>query len=290
MWACARLPARAPDAFNGWKVHSRGFDETYLDGFSFTHESPRQHIWPLAVAISSTQNLGHSTCPCREESVLHQSPEYVGDNYHCDSSNLETTWDNIFYEKMLFDGTGCPSDSLCCHPPPFSLGYTGKWMWQVMTSNFGYVWIKLQWVKTFTYSLGLVHSVDCNGCRLWWMRLSTALLRQPNALVHSQTLYWQCLVPLQSSSHFTHCDNIASSIFTPQMHMYATKTDISETDISLCVWDTLKHYDLSNVVKVWAGYHMLHKQYLKYLWWHFDTVWHSCCEVRYFNNLDTITH
>ena len=34
----------------------------------------------------------------------------------------------------------------------------------------------------------------------------------------------------------------------------------NETDISLCMRDTLKH--MSNVVKVWAGYHMLYKQYL----------------------------
>ena len=126
-------------------------------------------------------------------------------------------------------------------------------------------WNSCKWRHLHT-ALGLVHSLDHNYCRLWWMRSSTALLRQPHALVHSQTLHWQCLVPLQSSSHFTHCDNIASSLFTKRVNMYA-----NETDISLCMWDTLKHYNLSNVVKVWAGYHMLYKKYLKYLWWHFDS-------------------
>lgn len=107
----------SPDAFKGWKVHSRGLDEVYLDGFSFTHGSPRQHIWSLAVAISTTRNPGHSTCPCRKASVLHQRPDYVAENYYCDSGNVQTTWQSIFYEKLLFDGTGCPSDSLCCDSP-----------------------------------------------------------------------------------------------------------------------------------------------------------------------------
>ena len=115
----------ASNVFKSWKVHSRGSNEAYLDNFSFMHGSPRQHIWSLAVAILSTRNPGHSTCPCREELVLHHRPDYIEDYYHCDSGNLQTTYNNIIYKKLLFEGTGCPSDSLCCDPP-FSLGSTGK--------------------------------------------------------------------------------------------------------------------------------------------------------------------
>ena len=118
---CGRVQAHqfgTPDAFRGWILYQRTIDELYLDGISITHGSPRQHIWSLPVGISSTSDPFQSTCPCRMESVLHQRPDYVEENYYCDSGNLETTWSLILYDdKWLYDGTGCPSDSLCCDPP-----------------------------------------------------------------------------------------------------------------------------------------------------------------------------
>ena len=118
---CGRVQAHqfsTPDAFRGWILYQRTIDELYLDGISITHGSPRQHIWSLPVEISSTHNPFHSTCSCRMESVLHQRPDYVEEYYYCDSGNLETTWSLILYDdKWLYDGTGCPLDSLCCDPP-----------------------------------------------------------------------------------------------------------------------------------------------------------------------------
>ena len=66
------------------------------------------------------------------------------------------------------------------------------------------------------------------------------------------------------------------------------------------MWDALKHYNLSNVVEVWAADTcaaqtkptalMMLFWHLQYLRCYFGTILHSCCEVRYFGNSDVITH
>ena len=54
---------------------------TYVDGLSITHGSPRQHIWTYAVGVAEHVSHGPSRCPCAA-SPGSLPPSFVGSNYY----------------------------------------------------------------------------------------------------------------------------------------------------------------------------------------------------------------
>lgn len=92
-------------------------DGHYVDGISITYgyPPPRKHIWTLAAGALTEDYI--SGCPCQGPSSVATSPDYIGDNYFCESGS----WD-----EPLWDGKGCQTDWCCSFnsPPWFSVTLT----------------------------------------------------------------------------------------------------------------------------------------------------------------------
>ncbi len=115
--------------FLGYNDQSRGINAQYVDGLSFTHGTPRTHIWTFAAGFyqansSDTNNRVHR-CPCNQGNT-YGSPPFVGNDYFCESgvSSSSARGRNIFYpDDPLWDGQGCIHGNPCCqlnNPPWFN--------------------------------------------------------------------------------------------------------------------------------------------------------------------------
>ena len=112
----------------GYQYHStnafinRNIDTYYVDGVSLTHGNPRQHIWTFAAAAGETGNPQY-ICPCTNTNTPSSSPppEYVGNDYFCDTGSSTTFSERFYYEDPLWDGAGCGPLSTCCsfNDPPW---------------------------------------------------------------------------------------------------------------------------------------------------------------------------
>ena len=116
---------RTTNAFFPFFVdRSLTIDDVYLDGISLTHGSnPRLHIWTLAAALDETR--GHSS-GCRCSNILVNSsatvPNFVGDDYFCDTGSEEAVQFKFYPNDPLWDGEGCGDTNACCsfnNPPWF---------------------------------------------------------------------------------------------------------------------------------------------------------------------------
>ena len=98
-------------------------NSAYVDGVSLTRGSPRQHIWTFAAA-----NDGNRICDCRDRATSPR-PESVGEDFFCDTGNLSSSRDHIFYaDNRLWDGDGCSTGNTCCsnnNPPYFNKTLSG---------------------------------------------------------------------------------------------------------------------------------------------------------------------
>ena len=131
---CGRIAAvqrGTPDAFyNAVSLGMNSIEQAYVDGISLTHGSAgsRQHIWTFAAAINQgdRRNNGEVICACTDASFNwgHQVPSFVGNDYFCDTGNLNPTYsfNTYFTNNPLWDGVGCAAASTCCElnmPPWF---------------------------------------------------------------------------------------------------------------------------------------------------------------------------
>ena len=103
-------------------------DSYYVYGVSFTHGTPRNHIWTLASGVTEG---GYWTpiydCPCADPSNPNNTvvPSFVGDNYYCESGNPTNTYElyHLYSSDPLWDGEQCEGE--CCSngksPPWFSV-------------------------------------------------------------------------------------------------------------------------------------------------------------------------
>ena len=119
-----------PGAFN---LHRRqpanGPDDNYVDGVSITYGMPRTHIWTYAVGVSEANLYNHSgNCPCSSPAATTNvfPPDFIGNNYFCESGNQDQTLDSIsgfFGGDPVWDGDQCEGE--CCSngksPPWFSV-------------------------------------------------------------------------------------------------------------------------------------------------------------------------
>ena len=117
-------------SFCGYNRDSRGINAQYVDGLSFTHGTPKTHIWTYAAG--TYQELDSYTfayngiyrCPCNPGNT-YGSPPFVGNDYFCESgvSSYSARELNILYtDDPLWDGQGCIHGNPCCslnNPPWF---------------------------------------------------------------------------------------------------------------------------------------------------------------------------
>ena len=74
----------SPDSFNT-------DDEVGLDGISITYiyGTQRNHVWSYVADLSQMRNSS-SDCPCSSQ-LAEMPPQFVGDNYYCESGNPSIT-------------------------------------------------------------------------------------------------------------------------------------------------------------------------------------------------------
>ena len=101
----------------------------YVDGVSLTHgSSTRTHIWTFASGLSQvlpSDSAGNAYCPCLMDRYPPLVPDFVGNNYFCNSGSSSTSPNSaqFYIGNPLWEGEGCvASASSCCrfnNPPWF---------------------------------------------------------------------------------------------------------------------------------------------------------------------------
>ena len=117
----------SPSGFYTPLVSGNSIDGPYLEGVSLTHgQSPRKHIWSFANALEEATGFDRNRhiCPCSNPASTMQQyiPNFVGNDYFCDSGIPDDWRSNIFYpDDPLWDGQGCGLQSTCCtfNSPPW---------------------------------------------------------------------------------------------------------------------------------------------------------------------------
>ena len=118
---CGKIQAYQYGITNAFNTGYTNIETHYVDGISLTHGRPRQHIWTFVAAQDSVGTNPFSDCPCNLGIPL--SPDFVGNDYFCDTGSLARNQRNKFYsDNPLWDGEGCSVGSTCCsfnNPPWF---------------------------------------------------------------------------------------------------------------------------------------------------------------------------
>jgi hypothetical protein len=95
--------------------YTPGINETYVDGVSLTHGSPRQHVWTFADATDEIESR-HVTCPCLHPSLTFVGviPGFVGEDYYCETGSRKRAQRRYYFDDPLWDGEGCEGENECC--------------------------------------------------------------------------------------------------------------------------------------------------------------------------------
>ena len=136
----------SPDAF-----HPDGdINQAYADGVSITYGQPRTHIWSYVGGYTDFLERP-DTCPCTYSNST-PPPEFVGDNYYCESANkaeLENFAGQFFAADKLWDGQQCDHEGACCiakSPPWFSVELPHPILMMIL--KYAYVAMKVLIMKT----------------------------------------------------------------------------------------------------------------------------------------------
>ena len=113
-------------SFVGYTRYSGGINAQYVDGLSFTHGTPRTHIWTFAAGGSQANNsntlYGIHRCPCNPGNT-YGSPPFVVNDYFCESglSSPSAYGLHLHTDDPLWDGQGCIHGNPCCslNKPPW---------------------------------------------------------------------------------------------------------------------------------------------------------------------------
>ena len=125
---CGRVIAYqvgATNAFNHQGSSSATINNTYVDGVSLTHGSPRQHIWTFAAGLRESMAMHpESTCPCTGNTGATPPPSFIGSDYFCEAGVRDHTPNSsmLYSNDPLWDGDGCTDTNPCCsfnNPPWF---------------------------------------------------------------------------------------------------------------------------------------------------------------------------
>ena len=128
---CGRITAFTEGAPEGFmRTDDTDINGTYVDGVSLTHGAPRQHIWTFAATSSEANRM--LSCSCNNSNTAGTSPpEYVGNDYFCDTRFRESGPDR---DLVLWQGTDCTivpmhaapltilhGSTSSCHSPPLMI-------------------------------------------------------------------------------------------------------------------------------------------------------------------------
>ena len=110
-------------------IRGEGLEGTYLDGISLTYgpAGSRQHVWSFVAALYEMDPNFNPivACPCTNTAITypHTYPDFIGNNYFCDTGNSGPGWQRRLYaDDPMWDGAGCGPTSACCdfnNPPWF---------------------------------------------------------------------------------------------------------------------------------------------------------------------------
>ena len=108
-----------PDAFYAFAYTTyptKAINGPYVDGVSLTYGNPRKHLFTYACGYSADGTNSHINCPC----AMHPGddpPNFVQDNYYCESGNTSPAVARVFTADLLWDGKGCSAGNNCCSQP-----------------------------------------------------------------------------------------------------------------------------------------------------------------------------
>ena len=113
----------SPDAFYRGSSNP-SINSNYVDGISLTTKNPREHIWTFAAALDEVGTFPLLNCPCTNKNQANSAghpPNFVGNDYFCDTASQERYQIGRFYSDPLWDGAGCGPLNSCCtlHNPPW---------------------------------------------------------------------------------------------------------------------------------------------------------------------------
>ena len=108
------------DAFGHEDPIMNDIDSFYVEGVSITHGLPRQHIWTFACSLQSDHPFtpqGLAQCPCNSDANPDRKPDFIGDDYYCESGNPNDVLDTVLYrDDRLWDNKDCGSlETECCN-------------------------------------------------------------------------------------------------------------------------------------------------------------------------------
>ena len=121
---CGRVLAYQYGSPDAMLTYMNTIDSGYVDGISLTHGNPREHIWTFAATLDEVESQGpFPSCFCiRNMHSAVPSPQFVGNDYFCDTGSRNRTQPIFYGGDPLWDGAGCGSQSTCCsfnNPPWF---------------------------------------------------------------------------------------------------------------------------------------------------------------------------
>ena len=121
---CGKLIGYQYGSPGGPCPYTRGettINDSYIDGVSLTHGSPRQHVWTFIATLGENAGLCHA-CPCFALSSGVYAP-FIGNDYFCDTGSATLGQRNVLFDDdPLWDGQGCGPSNGCCtfnNPPWF---------------------------------------------------------------------------------------------------------------------------------------------------------------------------
>jgi len=90
-------------------------DTFYVDGVSITYGYPRQHVWTFAAYPSDDYTSPFHLCPCSQPfQSISSPPDFVGNNYFCDTAVPNCCLTGYGTDDPLWDGQGCGGSTTCC--------------------------------------------------------------------------------------------------------------------------------------------------------------------------------
>ena len=90
----------------------RTMNDAYVDGLSITHGNPRKHLWTLAAGISELYSNLAIRCPRDTDPFdFTRVPDFVGNNFYCETGYETTIEARIAWEDPLWDGQQCVSST-----------------------------------------------------------------------------------------------------------------------------------------------------------------------------------
>ena len=128
---CGKITAIQKGSTDGLRpsANGAGLFGRYVDGVSLTHgSSPRTHIWTFVSGqsqVPSSEVDEREYCPSLVDLYPTFVPDFVGNNYFCDSGSTSTTIDGsqFYTSRPLWDGQDCIASAVAIckfnNPPYF---------------------------------------------------------------------------------------------------------------------------------------------------------------------------